>query len=281
MRARLAALAPLVGIELLKARRRPAFLAALALFVALVVAQCWWISDMARSTAGVAPLTLPESWRRIVYLAKVAAVFFTPATVVLLTAGEFRLRTARQQVADGLSRTQFLLAKLMLVLWVAALYWLLSVVLGLAFGVPATPRIVMPAGLVRLQDVQLLGAYYAALVGYGTLGLVVSFALRSTGSALAALMCYTVAVDGLLGSLLVVHDRYVVVARRLPTRVFDALMNPARYEPRTFDAVKARFVSADVPFPELQSTATAYAIAGVWVILFIVATYLMCTRRDL
>lgn len=281
MSSRIGFIAPLLGIELLKARRRPAFAAAVALFAALVVGQCWWVADTVRSTPGMQPLTLPESWRRLVYLAKVAGVIFTPATVVLLTGGEFRLGTARQQVADGSSRAQFFLAKLLVVVCVAALYWAASVLIGLAFGVAATPNVVANGPLIRLPDAQLLGAYYLALVGYGALGLFLAFAVRGAGGALAALAFYTFAVDGLAGSLLATHDRWVAVARLLPTRVFDALTNPARYEPAVFETVKARFAAADVPFPELSSTAATYATAGAWIILLSTVAYGVYARRDL
>ena len=126
-----------------------------------------------------------------------------------------------------------------------------------------------------------MGAYLAALVGYGVLGALAAFVFRTPGVAAAAVVAYAVAVDGMLGAYLSTSDRYVTLARYLPTRVFDALMNPARYNDVTFAAVQARFAAADVPYPEITSTPALYVTALAYTLLGAGAAYLALTSRDL
>ena len=280
MTGRAAGLRTLMWVEAVKARGHRAFWALLAAFAALVAAQCWGMITLGREGGPGAPLMLPDAWRRFIYVARVAAVYFVPVTVTLLTAGEFRLHTARQHVAAGLSRGRFFTAKVLVTVGVAGLFWALSLAIGLAAGLLAGRG--GPAGaLVRPQDLALMGAYLAALLGYGALGTLAAFVLRSPGAAAVSVVGYAVAVDGLLGAYLSTSDRYVSMARHLPTRVFDALMNPARYDAATFAAVQARFAAANVPFPEIASTPTLYATALAYVALCGAAAYATFAHRDL
>jgi len=271
----------LLTIEWIKIRTRPAFWAGAVLFTLFVLAQCWGVLTVARGATTAAAFTLPESWSWLVYLCKVVGVFFVPVTIILFTAREFSLNTARQHVVDGLPRAQVFAAKALLLLGVAALYWALSVVVALGVGLVSTVPTEQSGTLVRLQDLRLLGAYYLALLGYGSVGLLLAFALRSAGAAIPTLLLYVVAIEGIGGTLLSLRDDSLPIVRRLPVHVFDALTNPARYDPAVFAAVKARFAADHVPFPELSSTPLLYATATTYIALLCAAAYRIFARRDL
>lgn len=187
---------------------------------------------------------------------------------------------ARQPLAAGLPRPAFVTTKLLVLVAVAFLFWALSLLIGLGAALIATPTGVW-ASAVRVQDLQLFGGYLLALLGYGAASLLLAFLLRSTAAALITLGLYVAAVDTGLGSFLSVSDRYAFIARFLPTRVFDALMNPARYNVATLAAVRARFAAADVPFPEMTSTTALYAVALGYIAILFAATYVAFARRDL
>jgi ABC-2 type transport system permease protein len=83
------------------------------------------------------PFSLPEAWHTLAYSSSLF-VFIPAVVVIMFITNEYTYKTQRQNVIDGWSRDQFMLAKMMNVLIVAAvvslLYMAVTLVIGLTNG---------------------------------------------------------------------------------------------------------------------------------------------------
>src|SRR5687768_646525 len=123
----------LLTIEWLKARKRFAFWIGVFFFIAVMTIQ--FGADYYIHTKNPAQRTGNAVWGSAVEGAASLGFLVVIALVVLLTASEKTWRTERQNVIDGLSRTQYFAGKMLLVFLVAFILWLISVMYGGVFTI--------------------------------------------------------------------------------------------------------------------------------------------------
>ncbi|MDR2131121.1 MAG: ABC transporter permease [Odoribacteraceae bacterium] len=111
----------LIHIEILKLRRNPSFLILLALFVLSVVGVNYVAAEIVngnKELEKVIKFTFPEVWKSVAYIASYVLVI--PGLMVIMhTCAEYTYRTHRQNIIDGLSRDQYITAKVLFVLGLA------------------------------------------------------------------------------------------------------------------------------------------------------------------
>jgi len=81
---------------------------------------------------------LPDAWGQILGQEVLIGFIFASVLLILLVASEFSWRTARQNVIDGLSKTQWYSAKVLLLPFLVALFLALRVVVGGSFALAGT-----------------------------------------------------------------------------------------------------------------------------------------------
>lgn len=129
------------------------------------------------------PFQFPGIWQTSSYIA--SFFHFLPCLVVMLSVtNEFSFRTHRQNLIDGWSRSQFLLAKGLLVLGAALVSTVWVGLTGLAFGFSQ-------GGSLSTQGLQYLGYFFLQSTLYASFALWLAFLLRRGLLSLAAFLLYS------------------------------------------------------------------------------------------
>jgi len=175
-------IAKLARVEWLKTRHRFGFWVSLLAFVALVLIALgadYYIAST-RDNYQYHPV-----WGSVLSSLEGFGFLIIIVIVVLLTASEKTWRTERQNVIDGLSRTQYFTGKLLLVVGCTVALWIAAALFGVIFEMLnrtlATTELPFIDGLTSAR----LAAMLLYLFGLGALGLMFGSLASSSGSALA------------------------------------------------------------------------------------------------
>ena len=298
----------LFEIEFIKTTRRAAFwitAGIYTLFAILVLSFLVFAAQAVNVNNQEVLLRLPEGWSGLIGLFKWFSTIYVPVTITLLVASEFTYRTARQNVIDGLSKEEFFLSKLFLVFLTALIYLLIFWVTVFAFGAVGSAKAASTAPLMRWQDVELVIAYFVVLLGYGTIAFFFSFLTRSSGAAMASTLLYTIVIENIVSLAMGFSDSLSKFTKYLPTKVFDDLLNPLRYDSEKLAQATERIqkmrdelelIVRDMPSRAEQAEqflrqmeqslpahdgALAYTLAFGYMIAICAAIYLIFRQRDL
>jgi len=194
----------------------------------------------------------------IVFLFKVVLAFIVIMSVCL----EHSYRTIRQNFIDGLSRREFLLTKVNLILFLTLFSGLLLTVLGLILGLMYSPVKAFPFIVMNMEFV--LGHMFEVFC-YLSFALFLATLIRKTGFTIVLFTLYTLAIEPIATA--VMEFEY-----KLPVWYFpiEAINNIVR-----------------VPFPkyifrEVQDFIAMQdlLIAGGWAAVFLFFTYRLTLTRD-
>jgi hypothetical protein len=123
--------------------------------------------------------------------------------IIMITTKEFNNHTFKTQIIFGLSRTELLLQKMLLIavlsLFAALLVGLTSLTLGLIYSYKLTFRIAM-------ENTWILGRYLLAALSYMSMGLIIALLIKNTALALLTFLALRVFVDPVLWLILREHD---------------------------------------------------------------------------
>ena len=169
--------------EMLKTWKRPATWVTLGLFGLITFADLFDEYREARKDPEE-PFFLPDAWSQILGEEVMIGFIFASVLVILLVAAEFSWRTARQNVIDGLSKTQWYSAKVLLLPLLAGLFLALRVVVGGSFAFAGTDPST-DATLFGAAQISALGGMFITGLGYTSLALFIATAIRSSGPAMA------------------------------------------------------------------------------------------------
>lgn len=277
--------AKLASIELLKTRKRFAFWMALLFFFGFFVINLGGgLYEHIRTGAAGTPL--PRSWPGIVDLSSSLGMLVILVTVVLLTASEKTWRTQRQNVIDGLSRTQFFTAKVITMAAIVTLLWI--GVLALTTGAGLIERIGETAELplVRTLDMQLLGGLLLSLVLIGAMALFFGIAGSSSGAGLALAFLFLFSQTP-IGMLMVREGgMWESMAAFLPMQVLQALTSSFTYDAEAFAQVAERMRQMEeagnaFPAPRMLRAGETLIAAVAYIAAFLGVAWLLIRRRDL
>lgn len=222
----------LLAIEWLKARRRP--IVRLALFLIPVLAAFLMLPGYLMHLAQpevISGIPMPESWPTIVDRTAGLAAAVLAGALALVVASESTWRTQRQNVIDGLSRTEYLAGKLLFGLtfvtagWILALLASVGVALldlqveGGSWAPLAEPvhHFMMAGGLLYLLMMSSIGIFFGLL-------------LRSGGAALGCTVLFSIGQAGVvLPILLAVGDGWLRAIPFLPIMVGQSLRSREAY----------------------------------------------------
>jgi len=123
--------------------------------------------------------------------------------IIMITTKEFNNHTFKTQIIFGLSRTELLLQKMLLIvvlsIFAALLVGLTSLVLGLIYSYKLTFRIAM-------ENTWILGRYLLAAFSYMSMGLIIALLIKNTALALLTFLALRVFVDPVLWLILREHE---------------------------------------------------------------------------
>ncbi len=284
----------LLAIEFIKTSRAVSFWMSLITF-ALFGSFILWLSFHGTTVINgqeVANMSLPRDWGRLLSQFKALHILFVPISLILLTASEFTFKTVRRNIMDGLSRELFFISKLLTTFVLTLLYFLLPLVLGTLFNLGSSQAASSETlrAFISLHEVFMFSSYVVALFGYALLGLFFAFLTRSAGSAIAFYILYLV-LEGLVSGLLQFSSTLNPLVKFFPTKVFDDLINPFRFDAESLAQFQLQLKQAEeigqaIPatvysqLPQFE-TGIAFFITTLYIVLMSGATYLLFKERDL
>lgn len=224
---------------------------------------------------------LPESWPNILLeLGPLPAVFASVA-VILLIGSEFGWRTARQNVIDGLSKDQWFLGKVLMLLMVVGVFLGGQILLGGGLALVHTD-LGSAGSLVTSADVSALAGLAVTCLGYTSLGFLAVFITRSSGSGMGLFFLYFALLENVLGAgLNRVGEWGSEVTPYLPLNVLNDLFPPLQHYPEAREAAIRRALENGRPPPEIMDTGVLMAVGVGWALVFVALAYLVYRPRDL
>ena len=129
----------------------------------------------------------PDIWQNVAYIATFFKVFLAFIVVISVT-NEISYRTLRQNVIDGLSKWEFLLSKVSLIVLLAAVATFFLFLQGLASGLGYS-HVVQPRFI--FSKMEFLPAYFLEVVTYLSFAFLLALLLRRAGFVIVLLFMYT------------------------------------------------------------------------------------------
>lgn len=269
----------LAGNEWRKTWKRPVFYVTLGLFVAIDLFGFGYnLLQSLRADEG--DFVLPRQWAQILGESANVPLIFAGIVVVLLVAGEFSWRTARQNVIDGLSRSEWYWGKAIIAALVVVLFCLVHIGLGSGLARYGTPS--GATGLFSSTQAAAIGGIVVAAVGYAVSALFVASLFRSPGGAMAIWLFYVIAAEDLVrGGLGRLWEAGRDVLNYAPINTFDRARDYLMYDADALQAVAARAADAGRTPPTVGDPATVVAVALAWIVGLATVGWLVFRRRDL
>jgi len=181
------------------------------------------------------PFSFPETWHTTAYFSS-WFIFIPAIVVIMLITNEYTYKTNRQNIIDGWSRKDFMVAKLMDVIMLSALVTVLYAVVALSIGLSNSPA--------EKADTKWQQAYYIglfALQSFSQLSLafLTGFLFRKSFIALAVFSFYFIIAEPVAVKVLK-YKYHNEIGRFFPREISDRLLPvPAFVGKFNEDAYKA------------------------------------------
>ncbi|MCD4679010.1 MAG: hypothetical protein K8S00_01355 [Bacteroidales bacterium] len=133
----------------------------------------------------------PDIWHNLTYIASSRYSFkvILAIIVIILITNEFSYRTIRQNIITGLSRTEFLFAKLEIIVLLCLGSTLILLVTGLSLGFLNT----LGFSIMEISGkMEFLIVYFLELLVYLSFAMFIAIMLRKAGLAIGMLLLYTI-----------------------------------------------------------------------------------------
>ncbi|TKK67688.1 hypothetical protein FC093_13125 [Ilyomonas limi] len=148
-------------------------------------------APQAQMLIGTPPFQFPEVWHTISYVSSYL-LFFPGLIIIILMTNEFSYKTHRQNIIDGLSRTQFIYVKMMLCVLIALVSTIIVGLVAFFFGMYEN------AAAFSFQNVQYIGMFFIQTLSYTAVALVIATLFRRSGIAIGIYFLYAEILDQLL-----------------------------------------------------------------------------------
>ena len=264
--------------EWFKARKRLAFWIALG-FYAFFTLMNHGQTFLERSEG----FRLPDIWNAVFGDESTMVVIFAALTLVLLSATEFGWRTARQNVIDGLSKSQWFWGKSLLLPLVGLAFIGVHVLIPTALALMRTDFGAAEGPLVPLSVFQAAGGLGLAFLSVAALAFLLSLVIRRTGAALAVWFLWIGPIES--GMLPVLVRRFLPDYTRwldyLPFSNTFPLLEFRNYDAATYERYAAAVEAAGRTPPPAVDPAWHLITAAAWTALLVGIAFILFRRRDL
>lgn len=202
--------------------------------------------------------------------------------VILLITSEFSWKTARQNVIDGLSKSEFFVGKLILYPLVGCAFLGWTVVLAGMLGLLGTDFEASTDPLVTAVDLAHMGGLAVSVLGYTTMAFLSAFLARSSGPAMGIFFLYVGFIEELASGLLPkLGETATKAAQFLPRGVFDAFFSRRQFDLAGRQEAIGAAAKAGREIPTWHDTGLLSAVAAGWIVTLLAAAYWSYRRRDL
>ncbi|MCB0491188.1 MAG: hypothetical protein KDC93_02110 [Cyclobacteriaceae bacterium] len=226
-----------------------------------------WLVSMGASFGAEINITripfyhFPDVWQNITFVSGFFKAILSFMVVISIT-NEFSYRTVRQNVIDGLSRSQFLISKVLTNVLLSAMSTIMVFVIALITGMIYSPSIIM--GDV-LTDLEFFLAYFLEVFAFLSFALLLGILIQRSGLTIVILV-----LSRLIEAIIMANiDDYV--PWMIPYLPMESISNLV---PMPFP----RYV-----FQEIQDyvSISSVLIAGAWTFVFNYLAYLKLKKSDI
>ncbi|MDQ2753059.1 MAG: ABC transporter permease, partial [Bacteroidota bacterium] len=151
-------------------------------------------APIAQAVAGAPPFQFPEVWNTVTWISGFL-LFFPGLIIIILMTNEFSYKTHRQNIIDGLSRTQFIYVKMMMCVLIALFSTLIVFIVALLFGFTEGH-----AGF-NFHNTIYLPLFFIQALSYTSLALLIATLFRRSGIAIGVYFLYAEIIDQMLSML--------------------------------------------------------------------------------
>jgi ABC-2 type transport system permease protein len=188
----------LIQLEWLKAKPARFFWILLLIYMALLISvpisvqglSDWIIRNFLPENLALDNVNLfydfQDIWQNFTFVFQYFSVFLG-TLIIIHVAREFSLKTARQNIIDGLSKSEFVWSKVLFIAFIAALITLFVALLALLFGALFSPSV---GTSLMFENVHFLGAYYLHLVQDMLFAMFIAMLVRRPGIAVVVYLFY-------------------------------------------------------------------------------------------
>ena len=135
----------------------------------------------------------PDIWQNLTFFASIRFVLIFPAiTVIILITNEFANKTVRQNIVNGMSRSEFISSKLQLVFMFALGITLILTLVMFILGLTHSDSQSLSMMLNRFSFVF---GFFIQMFSYLCYAFFVAFLIRNTGLAIALFTLYTIIIE--------------------------------------------------------------------------------------
>jgi ABC-type transport system involved in multi-copper enzyme maturation permease subunit len=149
----------------------------------------------AQMLIGAPPFRFPDVWHTVSYIS--SFLLFIPGLLLIISmTNEFSFKTHRQHVIDGLSRTEFILSKMMVVVIVALTSTVIVFLTSLAFGLAEG------GASFSVEKLQYIGYFFIQALSYSSVALLFGLLFKRSGIAIGIFFLYITVLEGMLAGIL-------------------------------------------------------------------------------
>lgn len=268
-------------LEWLKIKNYKVFWVLLGMYILALIIICFggmffleWLKYQGADFEGIDPTILPiydfpDIWQNTTYLASFLKIILAFIVIISIN-NDLSYNTLRQNIIDGVSKKEYVLSKLLLILSLSITSTLVLIVSCLVNGA-------IYSHVWNLQVIfdqwEFVAAYAYDIIVYCTLALLVSLLIRKTGFVIIAMALYTFMFEPILAVILT-HSPYTrdgiwpTVALFMPINSLNQLIQIP------FPKFIFREITDFVPW-------SAVAIVSAWFMIYLTAIFLLLTKRDL
>lgn len=266
----------LLNIEWLKLKRNKSFRVFFALYL-IGLPLLFPIAlqmDFPREFSIKKIYAFPDVWSFLGYLGSWLTFFCFGLLSITLITQEYQFKTLRQQIINGLSRTEFLLSKLLMCGFVSLLATVYYALVGAGYGYAHTDFLFMSK---VTEQMWLIPAYWLQCFGFMVLGLLLGFWLQRAGIAIFLYLIYTFVLEAILRHIVHLNLFTHKSVNFYPMNVLEDLVPlPVRQIGLTLeDKMQRDGVSL------LLDPQEAVVLSVLWIVVFVGLFYFLLKRRDL
>ena len=249
-------------IEWLKLKNYNAFWILLGLFVVSIFGINYIMYEtMPRGqvTDMLGILSFPKVWHTVSYMSSFM-LLFPGLIIIMMVTGEFNFRTHRQNIIDGMSRTNFITVKMLVALILAVISTLAVFIFALLFGL-------LDGGAVSFKGVKYIFFFFLQALDYIGLALLFSMFLRKTGLCVGIYILYALILENVIMS--IIAKNIGQVAYCLPLESSDKLIPMP---------VLKEFTNQ---FPKTPDTSVLLIVCIAYIVLYEIVCKLRFEKSDL
>lgn len=203
----------------------------------------------------------PDVWQNLIYISGFFKLILAFMVVISVT-NEFTYRTIRQNIIDGLSRTQFLTSKILTNVLLSILSCVMIFVIALITGLIYSPELKLSY---MFSDLDFIAAYFLEIFTFLSYTLMLSLLIQRSGLTIVVL-CLSAMIEAIIKA-----------------NIDDTLPWSIQFFPMESISNLVAMPFPKYVFQEVQDyvSATSVAIALCWAIIFNYLGYLKLHKSDL